>query len=159
MNLPTDRIDTPDTRPSFGAGEDRPADSYEVGHEPLRDHRRSLLIADDDAVVRYRLKTELADSFCIVAVADNAVDAIALAEQHRPDAALIDVDMPGGGARVAVPTIAICSPNTRMVILSADEVHHVVLELLNAGAMAYVRKGVGGERLAETLAQALLVEV
>jgi DNA-binding NarL/FixJ family response regulator len=67
--------------------------------------------------------------------------------------------MPGGGARVAVPAIALCSPDTRMVILSADEIHHVVLELLNAGAIAYVRKGVGGDRLAQTLARALLVEV
>ena len=159
MHLPADRTETPAAPPPFTAGEDRPADSYDMGQQPLRDHRRSLLIADDDEVVRYRLQSELGDSFCVVAVADNATDAIALAERHQPDAALIDVEMPGGGARVAVPGIAACSPNTRMVILSADEIHHVVLELLSAGAMAYVRKGVGGDRIAETLAQALLVEV
>jgi len=159
MNVPTDRTETTAAPAPFASGEDRPTDSYLMGEQPLRDHRRSLLIADDDEVVRYRLQSELSDSFCIVAVAENATQAIALAEQHRPDAALIDVEMPGGGARAAVPAIAACSPNTRMVILSADEVHHVVLELLTAGAMAYVRKGVGGDRIAETLAQALLVEV
>jgi DNA-binding NarL/FixJ family response regulator len=134
--------------------EDPPPD-----HEPLRDHRRTLLIADDDDVVRYRLQSELSESFRVVAVAENTAEAIALAEQHRPDAALIDVQMPGGGARAAVPAIAACSPNTRMVILSGDEIHHIVLELLNAGAIAYMRKGTVGDLIAETLPQALRVEV
>lgn len=125
----------------------------------LPDHRRSLLIADDDAVVRYRLESELKAWFRIVAVAENATEAIALAEQHQPDAALIDVDMPGGGAHAAVPAIAACSPATRMVILSGDEIEHVVLTLLNAGAIAYVRKGTSGQRIVKTLTQALQVGV
>ena len=54
----------------------RPTDSYLVGQQPLRDHRRSLRIADDDEVVRYRLQSELKDSFCIVAVAESATEAI-----------------------------------------------------------------------------------
>ena len=159
MSLPTDRTETELSHPTCAAGEDRPPDTYAAAQQPLRDHCRSLLIADDDEVVRYRLQSELSESFRIVAVAGNATEAIALAEQHRPDAALIDVEMPGGGARAAVPAIALCSPDTRMVILSADEVHGVVLELLTAGAIAYVRKGVSGDRIGETIAQALLVEV
>ena len=153
MNPPTGLTDTTVADPPFVSGEDPPPE------QPLRDHRRSLLIADDDDVVRYRLQSELKDSFRIVAAAENATDAIALAEQHRPDVALIDVEMPGGGARAAVPAIALCSPNTRMVILSADEMPRVVLELLGAGAIAYVRKGVSGDHIAETLAQALRAEV
>jgi DNA-binding NarL/FixJ family response regulator len=42
-----------------------------------------------------------------------------------------------------------------MVILSADESRPIVVELLVAGAVAYVRKGTSGERIAQTLAQAL----
>ncbi len=126
--------------------------------EPLRDHRRSLLIADDDPVVLYRLKTQLSDSFRIVGLAENATQAIALAQEHQPDVALLDVEMPGGGGRVAVPGIVGCSPETRIVVLSADEIHRVVLELLSAGAIAYVRKGVAADQLAETLAQALRVD-
>lgn len=145
-----------DAQRTDGRASDETGDHPEL---PLQDHRRSLLIADDDAVVRYRLGAELKDSFRIVAVAENATDAIALAKEHRPDAALIDVEMPGGGAREAVPQIAACSPQTRMVILSADESDRIVRELLGAGAVAYVRKGVAGDTLAETLARALHVEV
>ena len=88
-------------------------------------------------------------------LAGSASDAIALAEEHRPDAALIDVDMPGGGAREAVPVITSRSPDTAMVILSGDETRQLVVELLDAGAIAYVRKGISAGEIAETLIAAL----
>lgn len=119
------------------------------------DARPSLLIADDDAVVRSTLEQQLAGDFNIVGVAESADEAIELAEQHRPAAALVDVQMPGGGARSAVPEITGRSPETCIVILSSDESHDVVLELLNAGAMAYVRKGVTGPEIARKLADAI----
>jgi AmiR/NasT family two-component response regulator len=50
------------------------------------------------------------------------------------------------------------SPDTCMVILSGDESRPVVLELLNAGAIAYLRKGVTGAQLCKTLAVALTVK-
>jgi len=120
-----------------------------------RDLRPSLLIADDDPVVRLALASQLRDSFAIVGVAEDATQAIALAEEHRPDAALIDVDMPGGGARKAVPQIALRSPGTCMVILSADESRGGVLELLEGGAMAYVLKGGASAKIAGTLVDAI----
>ena len=135
-----------------------PTDAAPREHGALRDLRPTLLIADDDAIMRAALRSQLKDSFQIVAVGEDATEAIALAEQHQPDAALLDVEMPGGGARVAVPQIDACSPGTCIVILSGDESHQVVLELLNAGAIAYIRKGVTASRIAETLADALLVK-
>jgi len=122
------------------------------------DLRPTLLIADDDAVVRATLSAQLDGEFRVVGAADNATVAIELAAQHRPDAALIDVDMPAGGARTAVPQIAECSPDTCMVILSADESRPIVLELLAAGAVAYVRKGVTGAQIVTTLTDALKVK-
>lgn len=119
------------------------------------DLRPTLLIADDDAVVRAALSAQLAREFDVVAIAESAGDAIALAERHSPDAALLDVDMPGGGARAAVPQIAARSPETCMVILSGDETRKLVIELLDAGAIAYVRKGIGAAELSHTLTAAL----
>jgi DNA-binding NarL/FixJ family response regulator len=121
------------------------------------DVRPSLLIADDDAVVRSALSAQHEVDFHVIAVAENATEAIELAEKHRPDAALIDVEMPDGGAREAVPQIATRSPDTCMVILSGDESRDVVLELLSAGALAYVRKGVTGAEISKALSDALRV--
>jgi DNA-binding NarL/FixJ family response regulator len=114
-----------------------------------------LLIADDDPVVHSVLSTQLRGAFTVVAVAANATDAITLAAEHQPDVALIDVEMPNGGAREAVPGIALLSPRTCMVILSSDESRRVVLELLAAGATAYMRKGVSGKEINRTLTDAL----
>lgn len=125
----------------------------------MTDRRPSVLIADDDPVVRLVLSAQLEAAFRVVALAENVPEAIALAEEHRPDTALVDVEMPGGGAREAVPRIAACSPQTRMVVLSADECDPVVRELMSAGAIAYLRKGIGANRIAETLTRALHVEV
>jgi two-component system nitrate/nitrite response regulator NarL len=119
------------------------------------DGRPTLLIADDDAVVRTALSLQLASGFDVIGLATNATEAIALAEQHRPDAALIDVEMPGGGAVEAIPRIASCSPHTCMVVLSGAESRQDVLNLLKAGAVAYIRKGVTGAHLSTILTQAL----
>ena len=119
------------------------------------DTRPTLLIADDDAVVRAVLEAQMLRHFRLIGTAADATDAIRLAEEHRPDVALIDVEMPGGGAREAVNRIVVCSPDTRLVILSADERHDMVVELLNAGAVAYMRKGLSGPAIARTLKDAL----
>ena len=119
------------------------------------DGRPSLLLADDDAFTRSALSTQLGGDFRIVAVAKSATEVIELAEEHRPDLALIDLEMPGGGARTAVPQILSRSPGTAIVILSADESRRMVLELLDAGAVAYVRKGVTAAEISLTLAGAL----
>jgi DNA-binding NarL/FixJ family response regulator len=120
--------------------------------------RPSLLIADDDPVMRSALTVQLGGSFNLVAVAEDAAEAVALAAEHQPDAALVDVEMPEGGARFAVPQIAERSPATCMVILSGDEARRVVLELLSAGAMAYIRKGMTGAQISRTLTDAITVK-
>lgn len=125
---------------------------------PLRDLRPSLVIADDNAVMRSLLGAQLRDSFRIVGVGNDTTEAITLAEQHQPAVLLLDVEMPGGGARAAVPEIDARSPSTCIVILSGDDSNKVVVELLNAGAITYIRKGVGADELRKTMADALAVK-
>jgi DNA-binding NarL/FixJ family response regulator len=119
------------------------------------DVRPTLLIADDDAVVRTALSFQLASAFDVIGLAENASEAIDLAEQHRPDAALIDVEMPDGGAVEAVPRIASCSPHTCMIVLSGAESRQGVMDLFNAGAVAYIRKGVTGAHISRIVKEAL----
>ena len=117
--------------------------------------RPRLLIADDDAVVRATLSAQLARDFEIVGAATDTENAVALAGEHRPDAALIDVEMPGGGGLEAVRQIATRSPGTCMVVLSGDESSEREHELLEAGASAYLCKGLGGREIAGALTEAL----
>ncbi|MBA2342510.1 MAG: response regulator transcription factor [Thermoleophilaceae bacterium] len=123
-----------------------------TGDEPRRPR---LLVADDDPVVRSLLCSQLEGDFDVVAVAEDTAEAIELAEKHRPDAALIDVQMPGGGALEAVPQIVARSPETCLVVLSADDSDELVVRLINAGATAYVRKGVTSAEIAKVLTDSL----
>ena len=114
-----------------------------------------LVVADDDRFVCSMLATQLEFKFECVATAGNAGDAIALVREHRPDVAILDVVMPGGGALAATRAIRACSPETAIVILSSDELHTEVLDLLRAGASAYLRKGIAGFDLARGLSAAV----
>ena len=117
--------------------------------------RPSLLIADDDPVVRAVLSAQLEPDFRLVGPASDADEAIMLAGEHQPDAALIDVDMPGGGAPRAVPRILAGSPSTRLVVLSGDERPEVLDDLYEAGAVGFIQKGFTGFEIAQTLMAAL----
>ena len=101
-----------------------------------------VLLADDDPAIT----AALTDMFrgepgmSVVAVAEDADGAIRLAAAHRPDVALIDVRMPGGGARAA-RVIHRVSPETRVVAFSAHDDRASVAAMLRVGALGYVVKG------------------
>jgi DNA-binding NarL/FixJ family response regulator len=103
--------------------------------------RPRLLLADDDPIVHSALGAQLQHAFEFVGAAKDADEAIAMTEAHRPDVAILDVNMPGGGAHRATREIRTRCPRTAIVILSADERDGEVLDLLGTGAVAYLRKG------------------
>ncbi len=116
---------------------------------------RRLLIADDDPVVRSMLSMSLGEEFEIVGAAADSEQAVEMAASTLPDAALIDVDMPKGGGPHAVRGIAHVSPATAIVVLSADESDRMVVDLLQAGAVCYRRKGLSAHALARTLTESI----
>lgn len=111
----------------------------------------TLLIADDDPVVRSALSMGLEHQFEIVGVVADSHAAVETARELQPEVALVDVQMPGGGGRSAVRGIAEVSPDTAVVVLSGDESDGMVRELMIAGAMTYVRKGIAPHQLADVL--------
>ncbi len=120
--------------------------------------RLTLLIADDDPVVRSMLSMALEQRFTIVGVAQDGDGAVASAQAHRPDAAVVDIDMPRGGGPRAVRGIAEVSPQTAIVVLSGDETDAVVRDVLQAGAMSYCRKGVASHELADILERSVAAQ-
>ena len=117
--------------------------------------RPRVLIADDDPDVRAVLSTQLAPTFDVVGTAADTDEAIALAAEQQADIAIVDVQMPGGGGVRATAEIHAAAPDTTIVALSADESERVVLEMLKAGAVTYIRKGVGAEELTALLRESL----
>ena len=105
-----------------------------------------VLVADDDDSVRTALSEMIQDepSMRLVAAARDACEAIELSARHRPDVALLDVRMPGGGDHAA-RGIKSRSPDTRILALSAYEDRATVLEMLRSGATGYLVKGASAE--------------
>jgi len=110
---------------------------------PMGGERRiGVLLADDAATTRALLRAVIAadSGLELVGCAVDATEAIAQAELHRPDVALIDVEMPGGGGPVAAREIAVCSPDTRIIALSGHDDRDNVIDMLRAGAVGYLLK-------------------
>jgi len=102
-----------------------------------------VLIADDDASMRGALGDLLAGEpgYEVVGLAADPESAIDLAGTHRPDVAILDVKMPGGGGVRAAEGIRVVSPGTRIVALSAWDDGETMRRMRRAGASGYVVKG------------------
>ena len=117
--------------------------------------RPRVLLADDHLFIHSVLSTRLEREFDMVATATDAEQAIALAAEHQPDVAIIDVQMPQGGGLHAARGIRAGSPSTAIVALSADESRQGVLDMLDAGAILYLRKDCPPEELSHGLHRAI----
>lgn len=98
------------------------------------------MIADDHEQARQVLHELLEDvGFTVVAMAQDAREAIQMASQERPDLALLDVRMPGNGIRAA-EAIAMTLPETAVVMLTASHADGDLFSALGAGAVGYLLK-------------------
>lgn len=102
----------------------------------------SVLVADDDDGVRRALVELIGDDplFTVVAIATCAAQAVEFAASMRPDLAVVDVRMPGGGV-AAASGIGTSSPATKVVACSTFDDDDSRAAMYGAGAIAYVVKG------------------
>jgi two-component system invasion response regulator UvrY len=100
-----------------------------------------LVLADDHALVRmgFRMLLEGAGAQ-VVAEADCGEAALAAYVEHRPDALLMDVSMPGIGGLGALERLLAHSPDARVLMLSAHDDAQIPLRALRAGATGYLSK-------------------
>ena len=101
-----------------------------------------ILLADDHTVVRkgLRLLLDGHPGFRVTADAADGREALALAEQHRPDVAVLDIAMPILNGIEAARQMTARLPKTAIVILSMHSDEGYVLRALKAGARAYLLK-------------------
>ncbi len=86
----------------------------------------------------------------VVGLGSTADEAAFLAADLQPDLLLLDLDMPGGGLNAA-RAVARCCPAVKIVILTVSRDEDDLAEALQAGARAYVLKGVSGRDLTRIL--------
>jgi two-component system LytT family response regulator len=112
------------------------------------------LIVDDEPVARKILREELEsiEDVEIVGEADNGTEALDKIAACRPDLVLLDLQMPGMGGLDVVRKLKNGPSMPVIVIVTAYDKY--ALQAFDAGAIDYLLKPVGQDRLAEAVERA-----
>lgn len=112
-----------------------------------------VVLADDHSVVRRGIRDFLTEAgdIVVVAEAENGPQALDLIHQHRPDVAVLDIQMPGlSGIEVARKLRQEHTPLGILILTAFDDPPyvHAVLEI---GANGYVLKSSESDEIVEAV--------
>jgi response regulator NasT len=97
-----------------------------------------ILVAEDEALIRMDLVEMLQEAgYEVIAQTTNGEEAIALATEHKPDLAILDVKMPVLDGISAAEKIISIAP---VLMLTAFSQKELIDRARDAGVMAYVVK-------------------
>jgi DNA-binding NarL/FixJ family response regulator len=111
----------------------------------------TVVLADDHPIWRDGVRADLAGEFEVVGEAGDAPEAIAAIKAARPDLAVCDLHMPGGGG---IAVVQACAAETRVVMLTVSEQERDLLDAVAAGAVGYLVKSTPGPELVAALKRA-----
>lgn len=108
-----------------------------------------ILLADDHQMFREALRSLLANFPHIEVVAEtgNGLDVIRLTRETSPDIVCMDISMPGLNGIETTKQILASLPSVKVIALSAFSDQRYVMDMLAAGAAAYVTKAEAGDEL------------
>lgn len=125
--------------------------------EPGSDELLSVLIADDEAVVRETISIYVnsAPDMQVVGTAADGRAAVQMAETLLPDIILMDIQMPRVDGVEAVAEVLRLLPRTHVVMITTFTSREAVVPALRAGALGYVLKSDPPERLLSAVREAV----
>lgn len=116
--------------------------------EPIR-----ILVVDDHHVVRQGLVAllNIMPELKVVGEASDGLQAIELHRSLRPDITLMDLQLPNLSGVQAIQKIRADDPAARFVVLTTFDGDEDIFRALQAGAKAYLLKGMTIEELLSTI--------
>ena len=112
---------------------------------------RTVLVADDAALVRMILRDILGAEGYAVSEAVNGRDAIERFCELRPDVAILDVTMPELDGLSALREILKRDPDAQVIVVSAQMCSDLRAEALEAGAADFIGKPFPPQRLLDSV--------
>ena len=111
-----------------------------------------LLIADDHPVVRSGLRRLLPPApETVIVEAATGVDVMPLFRRERPDAVILDINLPGVGGLELLRRLAADDPRVRILIFSMHAEPIYASQALSAGARGYVSKSAPPSEIVEAI--------
>jgi DNA-binding NtrC family response regulator len=105
--------------------------------------RASILIVDDEEVVRSSHLRSLADTGCHAEAAGDGNEAIRVMERQPFDVVLLDLRMPGLDGMDVLKTIKQRWPDSEVVVITGYPTIESAKEAVRLGAQNYIAKPVG----------------
>ncbi|MED1852400.1 response regulator transcription factor [Brevibacillus borstelensis] len=112
-----------------------------------------IVIVDDHQLFREGVKRilEMEKDFQVVGEGADGEEAFRLAEDHKPDVVLMDINMPNVSGVSAAEQVISVSPGTRVIMLSIHDDEGYVYRTLRSGASGYLLKEMGTNDLVEAV--------
>jgi two-component system response regulator NreC len=115
----------------------------------------TLVLADDHEILRHGVREFLErDGFQVVGEAADGHAAVRTVAARQPQIAVMDIGMPLLNGIDAAREIAVCSPATRVILLTMFADAMYVLAALRAGVRGYVLKTEGAADLCRAIREA-----
>lgn len=108
-----------------------------------------ILLVDDHQMFRDALRSLLgkAPNLEIVGETGNGLEVLNLARETAPDVVCMDIGMPGMNGIETTRRLVAARPGIKVIALSAYSDQRFVVDMMRAGASAYVTKGEAGDEL------------
>jgi two-component system response regulator DesR len=112
-----------------------------------------VLIAEDQTMVRGALRAllDLEDDLEVVAEVGRGDAVVPAAREHRPDVALLDIEMPGGDGIEAARALATAVPDCRAVVLTTFGRPGFLRRAMEVGASGFLVKDAPVAELARAI--------
>ena len=117
-----------------------------------------VMIADDEGIVidsmKFIIEKEFGDS-CSLEFAKTGRRLVEVAEQFRPDIAVVDIHMPGINGIDAIKEMKQFCPNAVFIVMSAYDKFDYAKEAIKLGVMEYITKPMDRMKVVNTLKRAM----
>jgi DNA-binding NarL/FixJ family response regulator len=120
---------------------------------PDHDTKIRVLLADDHVIVRAGIRKVLehAIDIQVIAEAGDGIAAQSLIQQHRPDVAVLDIQMPRASGIEVTRWVRANVRDVGLLVLTAYNDDPYVMAVLQAGANGYVLKTASPEELIQAV--------
>ena len=118
-------------------------------------NQTSILIIDDEKVVRESLTKWFREDGYVMGSAENAAEALRQMQERKWDIILLDIKMPGMDGMELQPRIKEIDPTATIIFITAHASVDTAVQALKSGAFDYVTKPVDPDYLSHLIANAI----